>query len=97
MLRETDAEGYAGCCEAIRDMNLRDRLTRITAPTLVISGADDPAIPPEHGEIIRDAIPGASFEVVPNAAHLANVEQPEKITRALLDHLSPTTARRTAG
>jgi 3-oxoadipate enol-lactonase len=97
MLRETDAEGYAGCCEAIRDMDLRDRLASITAPTLVISGADDPAIPPEHGEIIRDAIPGASFEVVPNAAHLANVEQPGKITRALLDHLSPTTARRTAG
>ncbi len=94
MLRETDAEGYAGCCEAIRDMDLRDRLASITAPTLVISGADDPAIPPEHGEIIRDAIPDASFEVIPNAAHLANVEQPDEITRAVLDHLSPITARR---
>ena len=97
MLRETDAEGYAGCCEAIRDMDLRERLDRITAPTLVISGADDPATPPEHGELIRDAVRGARFEVVPNAAHLANVEQPGEITRALLDHLSPTTARRTAG
>ncbi len=95
MLRDTDPEGYAGCCEAIRDMDLRDRLASITAPTLVISGADDPAIPPEHGELIRDAIPGASFEVVPDAAHLANVEQPGEITRAVLDHLSSTTARRT--
>jgi len=97
MLRETDAEGYAGCCEAIRDMDLRDRLARITAPTLVISGADDPATPPEHGELIRDAIPGAGFEVVPNAAHLANVEQPEEITRAVLGHLDPQPARREDG
>ncbi len=95
MLRETDAEGYAGCCEAIRDMDLRDRLDSITAPTLVISGADDPATPPEHGELIRNSIPGARFEVIPNAAHLANIEQPEAVTRAVLDHLGPTTARRT--
>ena len=95
MLRETDAEGYAGCCEAIRDMDLRDRLASITAPTLVIAGADDPATPPEHGELIRDSIPGASFEVIPNAAHLANIEQPEAVTRAVLDHLSPTSARST--
>ena len=94
MLRETDAEGYAACCEAIRDMDLRDRLASITAPTLVISGADDPAIPPEHGGFISEAVPGASFEVIPNAAHLANVEQPEKITRAVLDHPCPGTARR---
>ncbi len=60
-------------------------------------GADDPTIPPEHGEFIRDIILGAGFEVIPNAAHLANVEQPEEITRSVLDHVSLTTARRTAG
>jgi 3-oxoadipate enol-lactonase/4-carboxymuconolactone decarboxylase len=43
MLRATPAEGYAGCCEAIRDMDLTDRLGSITAPTLVIAGAEDPA------------------------------------------------------
>jgi 3-oxoadipate enol-lactonase len=96
MLRETDAEGYAGCCEAIRDMDLRDRLASITAPTLVIAGADDPATPPEYSELIRDSIPGAGLEVIPNAAHLANIEQPEAVTRTLLDHLSPTTARSTS-
>jgi 3-oxoadipate enol-lactonase len=89
MLRETDPEGYAGCCAAIRDMDLRDRLGSITSPTLVISGAEDPATPPEHGELIRDLIPGASFEVIPDASHLANIEQPEAVTRAILDHLAP--------
>lgn len=89
MLRETDPEGYAGCCEAIRDMDLRDRLGRIEAPTLVVSGAEDPATPPEHGELIRGSIPDASFEVIPHAAHLANVEQPEAVTRAILHHMQP--------
>ena len=89
MLRATDPEGYAGCCEAIRDMDLRERLGRMGAPTLVMAGADDPATPPEHGELIRDAVPRASFELVRHAAHLANVEQPEAVTRAILGHLEP--------
>jgi 3-oxoadipate enol-lactonase len=88
MLRGTDPEGYAGCCAAIQDMDLRDRLGQIRAPTLVISAAEDPATPPEHGELIRDSIPGAGFEVIPGASHLANIEQPEAVTRAILDHLA---------
>jgi 3-oxoadipate enol-lactonase len=89
MLREIDAEGYAGCCEALGDTDLRDRLGRIEAPTLVISAADDPAIPPEEGELVSDSIPDARFEVIPHAAHLANVEQPGAVTRAILGHLEP--------
>lgn len=86
-LRETDPEGYAGCCAAIRDMDLRDRLPSIEAPTLVVTAAEDPATPPEHGELIRDAIPGARFEVVPRASHIANLEQPERITDLIMTHL----------
>jgi 3-oxoadipate enol-lactonase len=68
-------------------MDLRDRLPSIKAPTLVVSGAEDPATPPEHGRLIRDAIPGTRFEVVPGAAHIANVERPEEITQLILTHL----------
>jgi 3-oxoadipate enol-lactonase len=76
-------EGYAGCCEAIATMDLRPALHRITAPTLVVAGADDPATPPEHGQAIAAAIPGARFEVLPDAAHLASVEQAEAVTALL--------------
>jgi 3-oxoadipate enol-lactonase/4-carboxymuconolactone decarboxylase len=89
MLLDSPAEGYAGCCEAVRDMDLSGRLGDIRAPTLVIAGADDPATPPDHAELIRDSIPGARLVVIPQAAHLANVEQPGAFTRALLDHLDP--------
>jgi len=83
----TSDEGYAGCCEAIRDADLRSRLGAIRAPTLVVAGADDPAAPPKEAELIRGSIPGARLVVVEQAAHLANVEQPEAITQAVLEHL----------
>src|SRR5918997_5078134 len=89
MLLDTPAEGYAACCEAVRDAELSGSLGAISAPTLVIAGADDPAAPPEEAELIGDSIPGASLEVIPDAAHLANMEVPEAITQAILDHLSP--------
>lgn len=89
MLLGTPAEGYAGCCEAVRDADLGTRLGAISAPTLVIAGADDPAAPPDQAEFIRESISDASLRVIPDAAHLANIEQPETITQAILDHVSP--------
>ena len=89
MLRGTPAEGYAGCCEALRDADMRERLGGIRAPTLVIAGADDPAAPVDRAELIRDSVSGARLEVIPQAAHIANVEQPEAVTREILAHVEP--------
>jgi 3-oxoadipate enol-lactonase len=79
--------GYAGCCEAIDALDLRPDLPGITAPTLVISGRQDPALPPEHQQVIADAIPGAELLSVSPAAHLANIEQAPRVTGALLGHV----------
>jgi 3-oxoadipate enol-lactonase len=87
MLTATPPDGYAACCEAIAAMDLRPALGRITAPTLVVAGADDPATPVEHAREIVGGIPQARLAVVGAAAHLANVEQPEQVSRLLLDHL----------
>lgn len=83
----TDPVGYAGCCEAIGAMDLRAELPAITAPTLVLAGAEDPATPPEHGAAIAARIDGARLEVVPDAAHLAAVEAADPVTAALEAHL----------
>lgn len=87
MVATTPAEGYAGCCEAIASMDLRPGLGSIGAPTLCLAGADDPAIPPAHLRAIADVVPGARLEVLPDAAHLANVEQAERVNAAILEHL----------
>ncbi|MDT4910913.1 MAG: 3-oxoadipate enol-lactonase / 4-carboxymuconolactone decarboxylase [Pseudonocardiales bacterium] len=93
MFSGNDAESYAQCCEAIAEMDLRPDLARIAAPTLVIAAKDDAATPPDHGRVIADGIAGARLEIVPQAAHIATVEQPGRITRLLLEHFgaaSPT-------
>ncbi len=89
MVTAAPADGYAACCAAIRDMHLLDGLASITAPTLVISGDADPATPPEHGHRIAEAIPGSRFEVVPDVAHLGNLEKPARFAELILRHLQP--------
>jgi len=76
----TPREGYAGCCEAIADMDLTPELPLISAPTLVVSAAEDPSTPPEHGRRIAELIPDSRFELVDNARHIANIEQADLIT-----------------
>jgi len=86
-LVDTPDEGYAGCCTAIGGMDLRDQIRTITAPTLVICGAEDPATPLEMALAIHQGISGSQLVVIPGAAHLATVEQPERATAAILAHL----------
>lgn len=86
MLAATPPEGYIACCEAIRDMDLRDGLPSIKAPTMVIAGQHDPATNIGAGEYIRSHIPGASM-IVLDAAHISNVEQPEAYTKEVLAFL----------
>jgi 3-oxoadipate enol-lactonase len=87
MLEGTPAEGYAACCEAIARWDARSDVSAIRAPTLVISGDDDVATPPQDGAFLAGSISGAELTVIPHCAHLANVEQPALFTRALLEHL----------
>jgi 3-oxoadipate enol-lactonase / 4-carboxymuconolactone decarboxylase len=89
MLASHSPEGYASCCTAIEQMSIVDSLSTITAPTLVIAGADDPATPPEHGQRIADAVPDARLVVVPEAAHMGSVQQPATFTGLIIDHLRP--------
>ena len=87
MIAATPAEGYAACCDAIAALDLSRDLADIKAPTLAIAGRDDPATPPTKLEEIATGIPDARLLVVAGAAHLANAEQPDIVTAALIDHL----------
>jgi 3-oxoadipate enol-lactonase len=88
----TDPGGYAACCIAIAGMDQRTALAGITAPTLVLAGADDLATPPEHGEAIARRISGARLEVIPGAAHLAAVSASSRVTAVLQAHLRAAVA-----
>jgi 3-oxoadipate enol-lactonase len=92
-LRALDPEGYAACCEALAEIDLRDRLDEIRAPTLVITGEDDLSTPPDHGRQIAEAVEGAECVMLSPARHLANVERADEVNRALLAHLLAGAAR----
>jgi 3-oxoadipate enol-lactonase len=87
MIAATPPEGYAATCAAVEHMDLLPRLGEIRAPTLVISAEQDQSTPPEHGRRIAAGIPGARFEVLDGAAHLANLERPDEITALIAGHL----------
>jgi len=82
-LATMDPEGYAACCDAVGRFDFRSELHRVAAPTLVLFGASDPVTPPDVRETLLRGIPGVRTAEIPEAAHLANVEQPEAFT----DHL----------
>ena len=86
MFLATNVDGYIGCGQAIRDMDHRSLLARITAPSLVIAGKYDPATTLEAGEFIKQHIPGAKIAVL-EAAHISNLEQPQAYADTVLGFL----------
>jgi len=89
LILATPVPGYAGCCHAIPKINLTARLKEIKCPILVIVGEQDPGTPPAMAREIHDNAPGSKLVVLPQAAHLSNLEQPEGFSRALRDFLRP--------
>lgn len=87
MLLATDPAGYAGCCAAIRDMDMRRTVQLIARPTLVIGGSLDPSTPPPHSDALAKTIPAALLCML-EAAHLSNVEAPRPFINAVEDFLA---------
>ncbi|MFL5907127.1 MAG: 3-oxoadipate enol-lactonase [Solirubrobacterales bacterium] len=84
---KTSPEGYAGCCEALAEFDMRGRLDAVAAPTLVIAGEDDPVGTPERMASVAEEISDSRFVVLPGARHLAAVERADEVTRELQQHL----------
>ncbi|CAN7220969.1 3-oxoadipate enol-lactonase [Pseudoduganella sp. LjRoot289] len=86
-LRGQNPEGYAACCDALAEADLREAIHAIAAPTLVIAGRFDPVTTEADADAMRSAIPGAHLSVLP-ASHISNVEAPELFTGELLAFLA---------
>ena len=87
MVLATPPKGYAACCEGIRDMDQRESLQRIRAPTLIIAGRHDPSTTVEVAEVKQSRSPGAKLAVI-DAAHIANVERPQEYSETVLKFLA---------
>jgi 3-oxoadipate enol-lactonase len=84
---DTPVAGYIGCSEAIRVLNYLEQLSRISKPTLIIVGEEDPGTPVAASEAMHERIPDSRLVVLASAAHLSNVEQAEAFNSALMGFL----------
>ena len=88
MIRATSKEGYLGVVSAFLNLDLEDRIDRIQAPTLFIGGAEDRIGGPAGVmQGLADKVPGARFAAVPDAAHIASVQNPRAFNQILLSFL----------
>jgi 3-oxoadipate enol-lactonase len=88
MIRSTPPLGYAGCCHAISALDLTDRISAISIPTFVIVGEEDQGTPVAASKVMNERIKGSELVILPSAAHLSNLEQPEAFTGALTTFLA---------
>ncbi|MGN6378837.1 MAG: 3-oxoadipate enol-lactonase [Gaiellales bacterium] len=93
-LLAVSASGYAGCCEAVGAWDFGSIAGSIAAPTLVIAGADDPVVTPADARDTASRIPGSRLLVLPDASHLANIDQPQAFGEAAMAHLMSHAGRR---
>jgi 3-oxoadipate enol-lactonase len=88
MIRRTTLEGYMGVTAAFLGLDLERRLPEIRARTLYVSGAEDKlGGPPELMTGLSKKVNGAKHVSVPNAAHIANIQNPERFNQLLTDFL----------
>jgi 3-oxoadipate enol-lactonase len=91
LYRKTSPAGFINGCRAIQGLDTLDRLSGITAPTLLIPGELDPAFPESVSRAIQSKIKNARLEVLTGAAHIGNVERPHEFNEILLQFLAEVT------
>ena len=87
MIRATSVDGYCGCAAALAELNYGPRLGEIGCPVLVMCGSEDHGAPPENTRQMHRMIPNSEFLEIPQAGHIANIEQPALFNRAVLSFL----------
>lgn len=87
-LLAADVDAWAQAWRAMSAVNTLPRLSAIRVPTLCLAGEHDVSAPPHTLEVIAQNINGARFEVVPGAPHMLFIQQPEMVSRILVEFLS---------
>lgn len=86
-IASTEPEGYAACCEALAESDLRSQLSRITTPTLLLAGEFDPVTTVADARTMHNDIVGSALAIVP-ASHLSNIEAPQAFNQALASFMA---------
>jgi 3-oxoadipate enol-lactonase len=89
MILATDPRGIAAAQRGMAERpDVTDLLPTINVRTLVLVGQDDAISPPEEMRKLAQAIPDSRFVIVPDAGHMAPLENPEFVNDALAGFLA---------
>lgn len=83
----TSVAGFEGCARAIQGLDYLGQVGSIQAPTTLIVGANDGPLP-QAMQTLKELIPGAVLEIIADAGHLPNIDQPTAFNAALLRHFT---------
>jgi len=67
--------------QGMADRKLRRRLARVKIPALIVWGESDGVVDPDYGRAYAQALPNARFELIPEAGHLPQIEQPARLLK----------------
>lgn len=87
MVASTNPDGYIGCAMALKTLDYLKDMGKATVPMLYVGGEVDAGAMPEVMQAMADATPGASYRMVPDAAHIANVDNPDAFNAAIGEFL----------
>lgn len=87
MIAKCDKAGYIHCCQAIAASDFRAMTGELTLPVLALVGEADGSTPPDLVRESAASIPGARFEIIKHAAHIAPVEQPQITAQLIVDFM----------
>ena len=84
IMENASKEGLAGALLGMKERpDSRPLLETIDRPTLIIHGADDQLVPPEEARSMQSAIRNSKVEILQEAGHMLNLEQPVQFNRAV--------------
>ncbi len=87
MVVENNPEGYIACCRALQGLDYFRHLGEAKAPVLFVGGSDDKGASPETMREMAAATPGGVYHEIADAAHVANINQPDAFNTAISDFL----------
>jgi 3-oxoadipate enol-lactonase len=83
---QTPLAGYSSCCAAVRDANFTDEVSKISVPTLIISGTEDLVTTVKDGNFLMEKIPNSILATL-KTAHISNIEKADDFTKLLIEFI----------
>jgi len=80
-------KAYRACMRAVARFNVKERLSEIKVPTLVVTGGSDTTIRPSDQKVLAIGIPNAQQKIIQGAGHAVTVEKPMEFNKVMLEFL----------